>query len=91
MPNTEKGLVDEKTIWQSKQNHPELVVQDCKMEFGLNAEQCERLRFILLNRGINKWLYARRLFIKLKDNIGKLRKYYKFPVISAINTYGQIP
>lgn len=47
-------VIDEKTIWSSKQNHPELVVQDCKEEFNLTDKQCERLRFILMNRDINK-------------------------------------
>jgi len=48
--------VNEKTIWSSRQNHPELVVQDSKEAFNLSEEQCEQLRFILLNRGVNKWL-----------------------------------
>jgi hypothetical protein len=61
--------INEKTIWGSKQNHPELVVQDCKEEFGLTDEQCEKLRFILMNRGINKWLYARVKFIDLKHDV----------------------
>lgn len=60
---------DENTIWNSRQNHPELVVQDCRKEFNLTDEQCDKLRFILLNRGINKWLYCRRHFIKLKHEI----------------------
>lgn len=61
--------INEKTIWSVRQNHPELVVQDCQEEFGLNEEQCEKLRFILLKRGINKWFYARRLFIALKHRV----------------------
>ena len=58
-----------KTIWNCQQNHPELVVLDCKREFGLDELQCARLREILLERGVNKWLYARRLFIRLKHQV----------------------
>jgi hypothetical protein len=65
--------INEKTIWNSKQNHPELVVQDCRKEFNLSEDQCQKLRFILMNRGINKWLYGRRLFIKLKHKVKSLR------------------
>jgi hypothetical protein len=62
------------TIWNSQQNHPELVVQDARREFGLTDEQCEKLRFILMNRGINKWLYARILFIDLKHDVKDMLK-----------------
>ena len=62
------------TIWNSKQNHPEYVVRDCQIEFGLTEEQCEKLRFILMNRGVNKWLYARRKFIALKHDIKRMMK-----------------
>ena len=61
--------INEKTIWSCKQNHPELVIQDCVKEFSLTEDQQEKLRCILRDRGINKWLYARRLFIKLKHEI----------------------
>ena len=63
------GKIDEQSIWSSRQNHPELVVQDCRQEFGFNDEQCQKLRFIMMNRGINKWLYARRRFIHLKHQM----------------------
>ena len=69
--------INEKTIWGSQQNHPELVVQDCKKEFGLTEEQCEKLRFILMNRGINKWLYARIKFIDLKHEVKDMLKASK--------------
>ncbi len=72
---------DERTIWSSRQNHPELVVVDAKKEFNLSETDCDKLRFILLNRGVNKWLYARRLFIKLKHEVKKIRK-------SSIEKYG---
>lgn len=61
--------IDEKTIWNSQQNHPELVIQDAREAFGLTENQCQELRFILMNRGVNKWLYARLLFIDLKHDI----------------------
>ena len=61
-------------IWQLRQNHPELVVQDCKKEFNFSEEQCEVLRKILMFRGVNKWLYGRLLFIDLKHDIKNLLK-----------------
>lgn len=61
--------INEKTIWNSQQNHPELVVQDAKKAFNLTEKQCDELRFILMNRGINKWLYARLLLIDLKHEV----------------------
>ena len=56
-------------IVSMRQNNPELIVQDCIIEFGLDEQQAERLRLILLSRGVNKWLYARRQFIKLKHEV----------------------
>lgn len=67
-------IMNERNIWSVKQNHPELVVEDCKTEFGLSEEQCEKLRFILLKRGVNKWLYARRKFIDLKHRVKEYLK-----------------
>lgn len=67
-------MVNEKTIWGSQQNHPELVVKDCINEFNLTEEQAKKLRFILMNRGVNKWLYARYLFIRLKHEVKKMKK-----------------
>jgi len=74
-----------------RQYHPELVVQDCRKLFGLSEEQAEQMRKILLLRGINKWLYARRLFIglkhkvkeKLKQSKVKSKEYY---LLQWINT-----
>lgn len=57
------------TIWMCRQNIPELVVQDAINEFDLNEQQAERLRMILLYRGVNKWLYARRLLIDFKHKV----------------------
>jgi hypothetical protein len=64
-----KSGANENTIWGLRQNHPELVVQDCRREFGLTEPQCERLREILMERGVNKWLLARRQFIALKHDL----------------------
>ncbi len=64
--------VTPQSIWNSKQNHPELVVQDCKKAFDLNEEQLDTLRFILMNRGVNKWLKNRWDFIQLKHEIKML-------------------
>lgn len=60
--------INERTIWNSRQNHPELVVMDARAAFGLDDAQCEHLRFILMNRGVNKWLFARTRFIDLKHD-----------------------
>lgn len=57
------------TIWSSRQNLPELVVRDCIKEFGLTEEQADKLRFILMNRGVAKWMWGRRLFIKLMHQV----------------------
>lgn len=65
--------MNERTIWNSQQNHPELVVKDCIKEFKLSDKHVKKLRFILMNRGINKWLYARYLFIRLKHEVKKLK------------------
>jgi hypothetical protein len=66
------GEINERTIWMSPQNHPEYIIRDCEQEFGLTEKQCEKLRFILMNRGVNKWLYARRKIIHLKHKTKKL-------------------
>jgi hypothetical protein len=61
--------VSPKTIWNFKQNNPELVVEDARQYIGLNEEQCELLRTILLARGVNKWLKVRRDLIAYKKQI----------------------
>ena len=61
--------VNPRSIWNSKQNHPELVVQDATRLFNLTPEQQEAMRFILMNRGVNKWLRNRLLFIDLKHEV----------------------
>ena len=61
-----------RTIWSARQDNPELIVQDLKKGFDLNEEQCEIVRKILLYRGVNKWFYARRLFIKLKHEVKEM-------------------
>ena len=61
--------VNPTNIVSIRQNNPELVVRDCIKEFGLDEKQADRLRLILLARGINKWLLARRMFIRLKHEV----------------------
>jgi hypothetical protein len=63
------GEVNERTIWGLRQNHPELVVQDIMREFSLQPCAAGRLRAILMERGVNKWLLARRRFIDLKHRL----------------------
>jgi len=60
--------VNEKNIWNYKQNHPELVIKDCK-NFGFTDEQLNILRYSMLCRGINKWLKVRRDLIAYKKII----------------------
>jgi len=64
--------VSPRTIWNFRQNNPELVIQDAKDYLGLSDEQCKVLRLILLARGVNKWLKVRRDLIAYKTLI-KLR------------------
>ena len=64
----EMGLTPE-TINNFRQNTPELVIRDAKRMLNLNDNQCETLKQILLARGINKWLKARRDIIALKNDI----------------------
>lgn len=64
----ENGLTPE-TINNFRQNSPELVIRDAKRMLKLTDDEGEILRQILLARGINKWLKARRDIIKLKDEI----------------------
>lgn len=63
-----------RSIWSSRQNHPELVVRDAVEAFGLSNDQAEHLRFILMNRGVNKWLLARWRFIQLKHDVKAMLK-----------------
>jgi hypothetical protein len=64
----ERGLSPE-TINNFRQNSPELVVRDARRMLELNDAQCEILRKILLARGVNKWLKARRDIIKLQHEL----------------------
>ena len=65
-------FTNEKNIWQLRQNVPALIVEDCRSEFHLSDIECERLCEILLERGVNKWLYCRLLFLDLKHDVKKL-------------------
>jgi len=64
----ERGL-SPASINNFRQNSPELVVDDARRMLGLDPEQCATLRQILLARGINKWLKARRDIIRLKHDV----------------------
>jgi hypothetical protein len=61
--------VSPRTIWNFRQNNPELVIKDAREYLGLNEEQCELLRTILLARGVNKWLKVRRDLIAYKKQL----------------------
>jgi len=62
------------TIWNARQNNPELVVQDLKEEFDLDEQDCQKVRYSLLIRGVNKWLWARRQIIDLKHQVKEMVK-----------------
>lgn len=66
-------------IQSCRQNIPELIVRDCIREFGLDEEQAERMRTILLVRGTNKWFFARREFIRLKHEVKEMLKSKEYP------------
>lgn len=73
-------LVDKKRIYSEKQNYPELVVEDIIelirpfIEFlATNKQQEEaeedmrnKIYAILLKRGVNKWLFVRKMLVRLK-------------------------
>jgi len=61
--------VTPQTIWNFRQNNPELVIRDAKQYLNLDEKQCELLRKILLARGVNKWLKVRRDLIAYKKAI----------------------
>lgn len=57
-----------RNIWNYKQNHPELVVNDCKY-YGFTDGQASIVRQSLLVRGVNKWFKVRRDLIVYKLQI----------------------
>ena len=58
------GKITKSNIDQYKQNRISLVVKD--LEYFVPEEV---VRKVLLKRGINKWLYCRKKFIELKDDL----------------------
>lgn len=77
--NAEYNYLNPETIWSFRQNIPELIVRDCIREFNLDDEQAEKLRIILLARGVNKWFYARREFLRLKHDVKDMLKSKELP------------
>lgn len=55
-------------IQNFRQNHPELVIKDCR-RYGFTEEQLKIVRQSLLVRGVNKWLKVRRDLIAYKKQI----------------------
>ncbi|MBU4332133.1 hypothetical protein KKD19_01240 [Patescibacteria group bacterium] len=64
----EHGLEPE-TISCFRQNTIELVIRDARWMLGLDEEECEKLRQIMLARGVAKWFKARRDVIRLKAEV----------------------
>ena len=58
-----------RTIWNFRQNHPELVIRDLREYLGLSEEDLDFVRTVLLARGINKWLKVRRDLIAYKKQL----------------------
>lgn len=61
--------VDRTNIWNFSQNRPELVIQDAARYLGLDEEEQDKLRTILLARGVAKWLKVRRDLVAHKCNL----------------------
>jgi hypothetical protein len=51
-----------------------MVVRDLQKAWNLNEVQAEYIRYVMLTRGINKWMYARRKFIDLKHIVKRRMK-----------------
>jgi len=66
--------VTPKTIWNFRQNNPELIVQDLVLYLGLDKKQEELARKILLARGVNKWFKVRRDLIAYKKQVKHIVK-----------------
>lgn len=75
-----EALLNKKIIYNEKQNYPELVVEDIieliepltgflttqKQQKEVEDDLRNEIYAILLNRGVNKWLFVRKLLIRLK-------------------------
>lgn len=57
--------VNPATIWSFRQNHPELVIGDCR-NYGFTESQLNIVRQSMLVRGVNKWLKVRRDIVAYK-------------------------
>ena len=82
--------VDKETIWNEKQNYPDLIVEDILtylfeeeriLKCDENPTEEDVANFLyatLLRRGVNKWLFVRQLLIRqkkiYKEEINRLRK-----------------
>ena len=71
--------IDKHAIWHYKQNYPEAIVEDILTFIRNNdvnklsdAEIRDKLYEILLKRGVNKWLFVRKLLIRYKKLIAKM-------------------
>lgn len=71
--------IDPHNIQSYRQNIPELIVRDCIREFNLDDKQAERLRIILLARGVNKWFYVRREFVRLRHQVKEMLESSEYP------------
>ncbi len=71
--------IDPYNIQSYRQNIPELIVRDCIREFDFNEQQAEMMRVILLARGVNKWFYARREFVRLRHQVKEMLKSGEHP------------
>jgi hypothetical protein len=58
-------------IWNYRQNHPELVIEDLRNTNLFSEEQLFLVRQSMMARGINKWLKVRRDLIQYKIAIKK--------------------
>ena len=65
-----QGLVKKETIWNEKQNYPDLITNDLIKHFDKYDESYVRdvVLSTLLRRGVNKWFLVRKLLIRLKKH-----------------------
>lgn len=73
------NTIQKKNIWNYKQNYPDLVVDDIVEFLNTHPSPSNNIlrQFIyetLMKRGVNKWLFIRKLIIRLKKRYSYLMK-----------------
>lgn len=73
-----------RNMWNFRQNHPELVIRDCR-KYGFTETEIRIVRQSLLVRGINKWLKVRRDLIAYKIQVrGEIKRLQRImPILKS--------